>query len=151
VAKITDLQEPTVKMSKSSSSPQGIIDVLDEPAAIRRKIARAVTDAGSEIRADDDGKPGVTNLLRIYAGLTGETTGDLTARYAGAGYGAFKRDLAEVVVAALAPIRERAEKLLADEAGLDRMLARGAGRARAVARQTMAAVRDRTGFLTASG
>jgi tryptophanyl-tRNA synthetase len=150
VAKITDLQEPMLKMSKSSSSPQGIIDVLDEPGAIRRKVAKAVTDPGSEIRPDEEGKPGITNLLRIYAGLTGETMDGLARRYAGAGYGRFKQDLAEVVVAGLAPIRERTEKLLADEAALDRMLAHGAARARPVARQTMAQVMDRVGFLPAA-
>ncbi len=150
VAKITDLQEPTAKMSKSSSSAAGIIDVLDEPGAIRKKIARAVTDADGEIRADAEGKPGVTNLLRIYSALSGEDIGDLAARYAGAGYGAFKKELAEVVVGALAPIRERAEKMLADEAELDRLLAHGAGRALPIARQTMAEVRDRVGFLPAS-
>jgi tryptophanyl-tRNA synthetase len=147
VAKITDLQDPTAKMSKSSSSPQGIIDVLDDPDAIRRKIARAVTDPGNEVRADDEQKPGVTNLLRIYSALAGETIGALEARYAGAGYGAFKKDLAEVVAGALAPIRERTEKLLADEAALDRLLAHGAARARPVARETMTAVMDRVGFL----
>src|SRR5215831_17974824 len=73
VAKITDLQDPAAKMSKSSSSPQGIIDVLDEPDAIRRKIARAVTDPGDEVRADDTEKPGITNLLRIYSALAGES------------------------------------------------------------------------------
>src|SRR5438552_2082070 len=71
VAKITDLQDPTAKMSKSSSSPQGIIDVLDEPDTIRRKIARAVTDVGGEVRADDEQKPGATNLLRIDCALSG--------------------------------------------------------------------------------
>ena len=147
VAKITDLVEPTAKMSKSSSSPQGIVDVLDEPAAIRRKIARAVTDAGSEVRADEQEKPGITNLLRIYSALSGESVPGLEARYAGAGYGSFKKDLAEVVVDALAPVRERTEKLLADEAGLDRLLAAGAARAHEIASQTMAAVRDRVGFL----
>ncbi len=147
VAKITDLQDPTAKMSKSSSSPQGIVDILDEPEAIRRKIARAVTDAGTGIQSDETNKPGITNLLRIYSALAGETVAGLEQRYAGAGYGAFKKDLAEVVVGALAPIRERAEKLLADEAGLDRMLAHGAGRARPLARRTMAAVNDRVGFL----
>ncbi len=147
VAKITDLQDPTAKMSKSSSSPQGIIDVLDEPDAIRRKIARAVTDPGAEVRADETEKPGVTNLLRIYSALTGDPIPALEQRYAGAGYGTFKKDLAEVVVGALAPIRERTEKLLADEAGLDRLLAHGAARARPVARQTMTQVSDRIGFL----
>jgi tryptophanyl-tRNA synthetase len=148
VAKITDLVEPTAKMSKSSSSPQGIVDVLDEPAAIRRKISRAVTDAGSEIRADEQAKPGVTNLLRIYSALSGESVSGLEERYAGAGYGTFKKDLADVVVDALAPVRERTEKMLADEAGLDRLLAAGAARARKIASQTMAAVRERVGFLT---
>jgi tryptophanyl-tRNA synthetase len=147
VAKITDLQDPTAKMSKSSSSPQGIIDVLDEPEAIRRKIARAVTDPGADVRADETEKPGVTNLLRIYSALTGDPIPALEQRYAGAGYGTFKKDLAEVVVGALAPIRERTEKLLADEAGLDRLLAHGAARARPVARQTMTQVSDRIGFL----
>jgi tryptophanyl-tRNA synthetase len=149
VAKIADLQDPAIKMSKSASSPQGIVDVLEDPAAIRRKIARAVTDTGSEIRVDDAAKPGVTNSLRIYAALSGESTDSLEQRYAGVGYGTFKKDLAEVVVDALSPVRERTEKLLADEAGLDRMLARGAARARDGARRTMGTVRDRTGFLPA--
>jgi len=147
VAKIYDLQDPTAKMSKSSSSPQGIVDVLDDPAVIRRKIARAVTDAGSEVRADPDAKPGVTNLLRIYSALSGEPVPTLEAKYQGTGYGGFKKDLAEVVVASFSPIRERTERILADEAGLDRLLADGAARARRVAGQTMAAVRDRIGLL----
>ena len=149
VAKITDLQDPTVKMSKSSSSPQGIIDVLEDSASIRKKIARAVTDMGSEVKADEENKPGVTNLLRIYSALTGDSVADLEQRYSGTGYGAFKKNLAEIVVDTLAPIRERTEKMLADEAELDRLLADGAARAREVACKTMAAVRDRVGFLTA--
>jgi tryptophanyl-tRNA synthetase len=147
VAKITDLQEPTAKMSKSSSSPQGIVDVLDEPDVIRRKLARAVTDTGSGIEVDETNKPGITNLLRIYSALAGETAADLESRYAGVGYGQFKKDLAEVVVGALAPIRERTEKILADESALDRLLAHGATRAQARARPTMEAVMDRVGFL----
>jgi tryptophanyl-tRNA synthetase len=147
VAKITDLQDPAAKMSKSSSSPQGIVDVLDDPDAIRRKILRAVTDTGSGIEADETNKPGITNLLRIYSGLSGETVGELESRYAGAGYGDFKKDLAEVVVGAFAPIRERTEKVLADEATLDRLLAQGAQRARPLARQTMTAVNHQVGFL----
>jgi tryptophanyl-tRNA synthetase len=147
VAKIYDLQDPTAKMSKSSSSPQGIVDVLDEPAAIRRKIGRAVTDAGSEVRADPDAKPGITNLLRIYSALAGVPVPTLEAKYAGVGYGGFKKDLAEVIVAALAPIREKTERILADEAALDRTLAYGAARARRVAAQTMATARARIGLL----
>src|SRR5215472_1148382 len=149
VAKITDLDNPTAKMGKSTSSPQGIVDVLEDPASIRRKIARAVTDSGSDIRADDEAKPGITNLLRIYSALTGESVTSLEQRYAGAGYGTFKKDLAEVVVSAFAPIRERTEKMLADEELLDRLLARGAARARGVAGATTATVRDRMGFLLA--
>jgi tryptophanyl-tRNA synthetase len=149
VAKISDLQDPSIKMSKSASSPQGIIDVLEDPKSIQRKIARAVTDPGAEVRFDEENKPGVSNLLRIYAALTGTSAADLEQRYAGAGYGAFKKDLAEVVVEALAPIRERTEKMLADEAELDRLLAEGAARAREVAAVTMSQVRDRVGFLAA--
>jgi tryptophanyl-tRNA synthetase len=147
VAKIADLQDPSIKMSKSASSPQGIIDVLEDPVSIRRKIMRAVTDVDVEIRADDAAKPGVTNLLRIYSALTGESMADLEKRYAGAGYGSFKKELAEVVVDAFAPIRERTEKLLADEAELDRLLAAGAARAHVIATATMARVRDKVGFL----
>jgi tryptophanyl-tRNA synthetase len=150
VAKITDLQDPTIKMSKSSSSPQGIIDVLEEPGSIRRKIMRAVTDTDGEVRADEEAKPGVTNLLRIYSALSGESISGLEQRYAGSGYGALKKDLADVVVDAFAPIRERTEKLLANETELDRMLADGAARARRIATATMARVRDRIGFLPAS-
>jgi tryptophanyl-tRNA synthetase len=116
VAKIADLQDPSAKMSKSSSSPQGILDVLDDPASLRRKVMRAVTDPGTDIKADESAKPGITNLLRIYSALTGASVADVTAQYADGGYGRFKKDLAEVVVRAFAPVRERTEKLLADEA-----------------------------------
>jgi tryptophanyl-tRNA synthetase len=149
VAKITDLDNPTAKMGKSTSSPQGIIDVLEDPASIRKKISRAVTDSGGEVRFDEEAKPGVSNLLRIYSALTGESVASLEERYQGAGYGTFKRDLGDVVVAAFAPIRERTEKMLADDGELDRLLAHGAARARQVAEPTMVAVRDRIGFLPA--
>jgi tryptophanyl-tRNA synthetase len=148
VAKIYDLQDPTAKMSKSSSSPQGIIDVLDDPAVIRKKIARAVTDAGAEVKADEENKPGVTNLLRIYSALSGESVAKLEAQYQGEGYGGFKKGLAELVVTTLSPIRERTHALLADEPALDKVLAHGAENARKVAAQTMTAVRDLIGFLS---
>jgi len=147
VAKIADLQDPSMKMSKSASSPQGIIDVLEDPGSVRRKIMRAVTDLDGEVRADEAAKPGVTNLLRIYSALSGESIASLEQRYAGSGYGSFKKELAEVVVDALAPVRERTEKLLANEAELDSLLAAGAARARTLASGTMARVRDRVGFL----
>jgi tryptophanyl-tRNA synthetase len=145
--KIADLQDPTAKMSKSSSAPQGIVDVLDDPAAARKKIMRAITDTGTEVKADEENKPGVTNLLRIFSALAGEPVADLERRYAGSGYGQFKKDLAQLVVDTLTPIKERTEKLLADDQQLDRILAQGAERATAVAALTMATVRDRVGFL----
>ena len=146
VAKIADLQDPSSKMSKSSSSPQGIIDLLDEPGLIRKKIARAVTDAESEVRADEENKPGVTNLLRIYSALTGDPVDDIAARYGNSGYGTFKKELAEVVVDTFSPIRERTAKILADPDGLDKVLLDGASRARGIARETMTTVRDRAGL-----
>ena len=147
VARIADLQDPAIKMSKSTSSPQGIVDVLDDPAQIRRKIARAVTDPGSEVRADDEAKPGVTNLLRVYSALTGESIASIEVRYGSGGYGAFKKDLAQIAVDTFTPIRERTEAILADTDGLDKILADGAARAGHVARGTMAMVRDRVGFV----
>jgi tryptophanyl-tRNA synthetase len=147
VEKIGDLQDPQAKMSKSSSTPQGILDVLEQPGTLRKKVMRAVTDAGSEVVADEENKPGITNLLRILSALTGTPVPELETRYAGQGYGTFKKDVAEAVLETFAPIRERTEKLLADEHELDRLLAVGAERAGAVARETMAKVRDRVGFL----
>ena len=147
VEKITDLQEPTAKMSKSSSSPQGILDLLDEPGPLRKKIMRAVTDTGTEIRADEENKPGITNLLRILSALTGTPIPELEKRYEGQGYGTFKKDVAEAVIETFTPIRERTQRLLADEAELDKLLAVGAERARAVAQETMEQVRERVGFL----
>jgi tryptophanyl-tRNA synthetase len=146
-AKITDLQDPTAKMSKSSSSPQGIVEVLDEPGSTRKKIMRAVTDTGSDVVYDEENKPGVTNLLRIFSALSGAPVADLERRYDGTGYGQLKKDLAQLVLDTFTPIRERTEKLLSEEDQLDRILAQGAARAGAVAAQTMAVVRDRVGFL----
>lgn len=148
-AKITDLQQPTAKMSKSTSTPQGVIDLLDEPQVARKKVMRAVTDAGTEVRADAEAKPGVTNLLRIHAALSGTSIEDLERRYAGGGYGPFKKDLAQLVTDTLTPIRERTEKLLAGENELDALLARGAAAAHRVAAQTMTRVRDGVGLLPA--
>src|ERR1700689_538285 len=150
VSKITDLQDPTSKMSKSSSAPQGIIDLLDEPAVIRRKINRAVTDAESVVRADDEAKPGVTNLLRIYSALSGDPIEEIAGRYGDGGYGGFKKDLGDLVVDTFAPIRERTAKYLADPDGLDALLAEGARRGGAIAGQTVVAVRVRCGFLPLS-
>jgi tryptophanyl-tRNA synthetase len=146
-AKITDLQEPTAKMSKSASSPNGLIELLEDPARAAKKIRSAVTDTGREIIFDPEGKPGVSNLLTIYSALTGRTIEDLVAAYAGKGYGDLKKDLAEVVVEFIRPIQERTKGYLDDPAQLDKLLAVGAEKARAVASQTLRRVYDRIGFL----
>jgi tryptophanyl-tRNA synthetase len=146
-AKIVDLQDPGSKMSKSSESQAGVIDILDDAAAITKKIKRAVTDTGSEVRFDPAGQPGVSNLLTIQATLSGRTVAELVESYAGKGYGALKTEVAEVVVDYLAPIRERTEKWLADDDALDQVLAAGATSARAVASVTLAAAYDAVGFL----
>ena len=149
-AKIMDLQDPTSKMSKSSSSPNGLIDVLDDPKVTAKKIRSAVTDSGAEVRFDEEDKPGVANLLRIYSALSGTEIPALEEQYAGRGYGDFKKDLAEVVVDFVAPFRDRTLALLDDRAHLDQVLAQGAERARAVAGRTLADVYDRVGFATPS-
>ncbi|HLZ36490.1 MAG TPA: tryptophan--tRNA ligase [Mycobacteriales bacterium] len=150
-AKILDLQDPTAKMSKSSSTPQGILHLLEDTGAMRKKVRRAVTDSGTEIRFDEQAKPGISNLLTIYATLTGRTVADVERDYAGRGYGQLKKDLAEVVVEFATPIQERVARIVGDEEGLDAVLAHGAARARSVARETMERVRDRVGFLPAKG
>jgi tryptophanyl-tRNA synthetase len=146
-AKITDLQDPTAKMSKSASSAAGIIDLLDDPTRSAKKIRSAVTDTGREIIFDPDAKPGIANLLTIYSALTGRTIDDLSTAYAGKGYGDLKKDLADVVVAALHPIQERTAGYLDDPAQLDKLLAVGADKARSVASVTLRTVYDRVGFL----
>ena len=146
-AKIQDLQDPTAKMSKSGSTPAGIVNLLDDPKVNAKKIRSAVTDAEREIRYDPEHKPGVSNLLTIYAALTDRKVSELEGEYAGRGYGDLKKDLAEVVAAFTAPLAERVRGYLDDPAELDRVLAAGAARAREVAGATLKAVYDRVGFL----
>jgi tryptophanyl-tRNA synthetase len=146
-AKILDLQEPRAKMSKSASSPSGIVEMLDDPKRSAKKIGSAVTDSGTEIRFDEDEKPGVSNLLTIYSALSGRTVEDLEKAYDGRGYGDLKKDLADVVVDVVTPFRDRTFELLDDRAELDAMLRRGAERAREVAGRTLADVYDRVGFV----
>jgi tryptophanyl-tRNA synthetase len=145
--KIADLQDPTAKMSKSSASQAGVVDLLDTPASIAKKIKSAVTDNERSIRYDPEAKPGVSNLLTIYSALTGRSIDELVDAYSGKGYGDLKGDLAEVVVGVATPYRERTAALLDDPDSLDAMLAEGAERARDVASVTLARVYDRVGFL----
>ncbi|MDP9256094.1 MAG: tryptophan--tRNA ligase [Actinomycetota bacterium] len=147
-ARISDLQEPERKMSTSSlSSEDGRLLMLDEPDVIRRKFKRAVTDSEGTIRHDWETKPGVSNLLEILQGVSGEAIPALEARYAGQGYGHLKNDVAEAVIEHLAPIRERHAALMTDTAELDRLMALGASRARAIATPVLAQARARMGLL----
>ncbi|MGZ6744887.1 MAG: tryptophan--tRNA ligase [Nocardioides sp.] len=149
-AKICDLQDPTAKMSKSASSPAGIIEMLDDPKVSAKKIRSAVTDSGSEVRFDTEEKPGVSNLLTIYSALTATSVADLEEQYAGRMYGDLKKELAEVVVDFVTPFRERTLELLDDQAYLSEVLRSGAEQAGAVARATLADVYQRVGFVAAS-
>ncbi len=150
-AKIQDLQEPTAKMSKSAATDAGLVSLLDEPNRIVKKIKSAVTDADRDIRYDEETKPGVSNLLSIHSALSGTAIGDLEAAYAGKGYGDLKKDVAEVVVEAVTPFRERTLALMDDRAELDRILASGAERAAEVAEATVRRVYDKVGFLPRRG
>ena len=145
-AKITDLQEPEAKMSKSASSPSGIVEMLDDPRVSAKKIRSAVTDSDTEIRFDPEAKPGVSNLLTIYSALSGRTVAALEESYAGRGYGDLKKDLAEQVVEFVTPFRDRTLELLDDRAELARILDDGARRAGEVAEATLRDVYDRVGF-----
>ncbi|MDJ0382838.1 tryptophan--tRNA ligase [Streptomyces sp. G-G2] len=149
VAKIYDLQDPAIKMSKSASTPKGLINLLDEPKATEKKIKSAVTDTEAEIRFDAEKKPGVSNLLTIYSTLTGTTVAVLEEKYEGKGYGALKTDLAEIMVDFVTPFKQRTQEYLDDPATLDDVLAKGAEKARAVASETLANAYDRLGFLPA--
>ncbi|GAA1401603.1 tryptophan--tRNA ligase [Pseudonocardia kongjuensis] len=150
-AKIFDLQDPTAKMSKSASSPSGIVELLDPPKTSAKKIRSAVTDNEREIRYDPEAKPGIANLLTINAAMTDRKVSEVEAEYAGRGYGDLKKDLGEIVAAFAEPFAERVRGYLADPAELDRVLAAGATRAREVSGATLAAVHERIGFLPPAG
>ncbi|MEU8561368.1 tryptophan--tRNA ligase [Streptomyces cyaneofuscatus] len=148
-AKILDLQDPAVKMSKSASTPKGLINLLDDPKATAKKVKSAVTDTDTVIRFDEEKKPGVSNLLTILSTLSGSTIEDLERKYAGKGYGALKTDLAEAMVEFVTPFQLRTQEYLDDPETLDSILAKGAEKARAVAAETLAQTYDRMGFLPA--
>ncbi len=148
-AKILDLQDPAVKMSKSASTPKGLINLLDDPKATAKKVKSAVTDTDTVIRFDEEKKPGVSNLLTILSTLSGSTVEALEDTYAGKGYGALKTDLAEAMVEFVTPFQVRTREYLDDPETLDSILAKGAEKARAVAAETLAQTYDRMGFLPA--
>ncbi|HEU5211970.1 MAG TPA: tryptophan--tRNA ligase [Gaiellaceae bacterium] len=148
-ARIMDLQSPTEKMGKTGSSEAGTVRLLDPPDVIRKKFRSAVTDSGRDVRRAED-KPGVTNLIDIFSVATGEAPEAIEARYDGQGYGQFKDDVGEAVVALVEPIQERYRALRADEPELLRMLAMGAEKAASVAAPTLEAMYERMGFVRAS-
>src|SRR5262245_5433205 len=145
-ARIMDLQDPTRKMSTTGGTPAGTVQLLDPPETIRTKFKSAVTDSGREVRRAPD-KAGITNLVEIMSVATGEAPEAIEARSAGKGYGAFKAEVGEAVIALLEPIRKRYEALRSDPAELGRLLARGAERARAVSAPTLRQMYERMGFV----
>jgi tryptophanyl-tRNA synthetase len=144
-ARVMDLQNPTAKMSKSVSSPQGTVLMLDAPKDIEKKFKRAVTDTETEVRYDVEAKPGVSNLLGILSAATGEPPDALAGKYEQ--YGPLKADTAAAVVELLAPVQDRYRELVADPAELQRILAAGADKAQAIAAVTMARARAAAGLL----
>jgi tryptophanyl-tRNA synthetase len=144
-ARIMDLQEPTNKMSTTAGGDAGRVYVLEEPDSIRKKLGSAVTDSGREVRRGED-KPGITNLIDILAVARGSDPQSVEAEFAEAGYGDFKKAVAEAVVDYLAPVRERYAELRPDEAALENVLAEGAEKARAIAAPTLAGVREAMGI-----
>jgi len=146
-AKIYDLQNPTVKMSKSAESVSGLIEILDTPEVNSKKIKSAVTDAGREIKFDEKEKPGVSNLLTIHSALSGQSISELENHFSGKGYGDLKGEVADVVVEYLKPIREKTLELLADESHLLEMLSKGAAKAQEVASTTLAKTYSNLGLV----
>jgi tryptophanyl-tRNA synthetase len=144
-ARVMDLQDPTSKMSKTTESDAGLIQLLDPPEVIERKFKRAVTDSAAEVRYDPATKPGVSNLLEILAALHDEKPENIAARYVQ--YGPLKADAAEAVIEALRPVRERATALLDDRGELASLLHKGADKARAVASATLDRAYNAVGLL----
>ena len=149
VGKIMDLADPTVKMSKTASSPSGILELLDEPRLNAKKVRSAVTDSGREIIFDEEHKPGVANLLTILTALTGTPVQTLVDDFAGKGYGDLKGAVADAVTAMGTPYRERTMQLLEERSELTAILAAGAERARDVASKLLSDVYARVGLLPA--
>jgi tryptophanyl-tRNA synthetase len=146
-AKIFDLQDPTAKMSKSTQDPKGLINLMDEPAQITKKIKSAVTDTDGEIRFDREAKPGVSNLLGIFSAVTGKSMESIETEFAGKGYGDLKGAVADAVVALTEPMQARTKELISDSVELDRLLALGAEKASEIAEQTLADVYQKLGFI----
>lgn len=146
-ARIMSLADPTQKMSKSDPNPNGSILLTDSNDDILRKLKRAVTDSEGTVRFDPQEKPGVSNLMSIYSTLTGKSYQEIEDEFAGRGYGDFKPKVAEAVVEAVSPVRDRMQQYLQDKATLQQIYTQGAQRAEALARRTMDKVWRKVGFV----
>ena len=146
-ARIMDLQEPTEKMSKSGITDGGCVLMLDKPEDILRSFKRAKTDSETSVRFDAAEKPGVSNLMQIYAACTGKSLSEIEAEFDGQGYGTFKPCVGEAVVETLRPVREEAERLIADKAYLEEVYSKGAEAASRVADKTLRKVYKKIGFI----
>ena len=144
-ARIMSLDDPSNKMSKSAENIHSRISLLDEPSKIKKSIMKATTDSEGVIRFDKDEKPGISNLINIYSALSDKTVDDIVAMYEGKGYGDFKKDLVEITVDALAPIKERFDEIRSSQELID-ILEDGAEKANAIAEKTMARVKDNFGL-----
>jgi len=147
LAKINDLQDPTTKMSKSASSMSGVIELLDAPEVTLKKFKSSVTDDGKEVKFDEKGKPGISNLLTIHSALSGKSIEAIENEFTGKGYGDFKSAVAEVVIAELEPIRDRTKQLMDDPAELVSLLKVGAKKANEVAANTLKEVYTAIGLI----
>lgn len=147
LAKINDLQDPTAKMSKSASSMSGVIELLDAPEVTLKKFKSSVTDDGKEVKFDEKGKPGISNLLTIHSALSGKSIEAIENEFTGKGYGDFKSAVAEVVIAELEPIRDRTKQLMDDPAELVNLLKVGAKKANEVAANTLKEVYTAIGLI----
>ena len=146
-ARIMSLSNPTSKMSKSD--PQGCVFLMDSPEELARKFKRAVTDSDTErcVRFDPENKPGVANLMNIYASVTGKSYSEIEAEFDGKGYGVFKPQVGEAVIESLRPIREEAQRIIADKAYLQEVYTQGAQKASSVARRTLRKVYKKIGLV----
>ena len=146
VGRVMSLQEPTKKMSKSDSNENAFILLADDPDTIRRKIKRSVTDSEGVVRYCDE-QPGIKNLIDIYTQLGNKTVDEVVSMYEGKGYGEFKADVAEIIVEALSPIREKYLELLKDKEYLEKVYAMGAAKAEKQARKTLRKVYKKVGLI----
>ncbi len=146
-ARVKNLQEPDRLMSTTRGAPQGVVRIVDPPDVVRQKFKTAVTDSGRDVLHDPEAKPGISNLIEIMSVATGEPVAAIESRYDGSGYGTFKEDVAEAVIALLDPIQRRYAELRSDEGELRRLLEVGAEKAREASAPTLSRMYDVMGFV----